>query len=653
MSPLLEKAGVSGSKAMAERQAGAARRIAMAIVAGFFLLSVRAVSADVGDVYSPCWGHDECLDVNVGGTPTAQPNRGQCDNQHCFEQGAGCPGGQGKCYANPPPVPLTVTIGSKARVIDVGDYIASVYNYGVSIVAMIAGVVFVVAGFQYLTAGGDAGRVSKAKERIRDALVGLLLTLGAYVILNTVNPDVLRLQMPKVPLVKKVLFVACQYFERQVPCGQPFTLVKRDGVSNDAAPETKYRLAEQRDLEGGSGVTTTQCIGKSCSRAGSDDASFRCKRPPGSQTSAPATNSAAPGSSGINIVAPDACLSAPVAPFQCLPCQAEGADCRGAGPSTECCGGFCGSADSRTRAATGSFGAAVGSSGYSGTGSSLFQGTCSNGSNGTRCAVDAECFSHHCADIHGQIGGTCTSGRESAACDDDADCEGGRVCIEMTGIHVCSTPWYLSACDGNSDCGGTGLTCQRHRCVPPNYGSFGVQPCSDNSGCSEAVMAGGTREIFGNEITLPDNSRWGPMFCWTQASHVFSADTMFCKPRHDGVVCHVGESECGGSTNCVDGAINDHDWTGLGTSAGICTSAGQAGNGCDPGVDNQCRGPNRSNAKCESMPHWLIDNTGICTYDGNAGAPCIPEGDQGTCNSGLRCPANVKVCVEPPGCPSH
>ncbi|HTM68628.1 MAG TPA: pilin [Candidatus Binatia bacterium] len=650
MSRLWEKAGVPGSKAAAVRQANAARRIAMAVIAAFFLLCVRAASADVGDVYSPCWAREECLDANVGGVATPQPNRGTCDNQHCFELGGSnpsCPAGQGKCYANPPPANLAVTIGGKARVIDVGDYIATVYNYGVAIVGIIAGVVFVVAGFQYLTAGGDAGRVSKAKDKIRDALVGLLLTFGAYVILNTINPDILRLQMPKVPLVKKVLFVACQYFERRVPCGQPFTLVKIQGASESDPVERRFRLATQADLNGGSSSTTTQCIGKSCSRAGSDDATKRCKKPPGSQTSAPSTNSSAPASAGINVVAADACLPNPVAPYQCVDCLGDDSDCHGAGPSSDCCGGYCTSG--RVRAATGGFGAAVGSSSYSGTGSSLFQGSCSNGSNGTRCAVDAECFSHHCADVHGQVGGTCTSGRESAPCDEDADCEGGRVCVEMTGIHVCSTPWYLSACDNSRDCGSTGLTCQRNRCVPPNYGSFGVQPCDSDSDCSESVMAGGTFEFAGSTMTRPDNSRWGPMFCWTQATHVFSSDTKFCKPKHDGVVCHVGNDECSPNGNCIDGAISDRAI--ISASAGICTGAGQAGNGCDPGHDNSCRGPGRDNAKCDSMPHWVIDNTGICTYDGTVGVPCIPGGgDQGTCNAGLKCPANVRVCVEPPGC---
>lgn len=625
-----------------------ARVLAVLLAVMFVGFGADQVFAQQGLIYSPCWTKDECLNLNgtPGSSAVQQAGLGECANGRCFcnnascydphRQETACTGGQGKCFANPPPVPLTIAIGGAVTTLDIGDYIAKVYNYGVTIAGILAGVMFVVGGFQYLTAG-NSGRVAKAKERIKDAIIGLLLVLGAYVILNTINPDVLSLQMPKVPLVKKKLYVACQYFSMQKPCGQPFTLVKIPGT--DSLPiSQQYRVAQGGAADQGS-TSTTSCIGMSCSRAGGDDATQRCKIPPNTPTSA-SVNAPAPSTA--------ACAAQPVAPYQCLPCFEDDHDCTGSGPSQDCCGGFCVSA-TRTRAATGEFGAAVGASGYSGTGSSFFAGKCSNGANGTRCATDAECFSHHCADTHGQIGGTCTSGLESAPCDADKDCEGGRVCIETTGIHVCSTPWYLSACVNNADCGSTGLTCQQNRCVPPNYGSFGIEPCDNNTQCDAAHMAGGTvNGVFGT-MTVPDNSRFGEFFCWTQASHIFSSDTKFCKPIHFGVVCHVGEYECGAGNFCYDGAIGDRAI--ISPSAGICTTSAE-GSGCDPGNDGQCSGGGSNpRGKCDAMPHWVINNTGICTYKGTAGVPCLPDGEQGTCDSGLRCPATVKRCVLPPGCP--
>ena len=52
----------------------------------------------------------------------------------------------------------------------------------------------VVGGFQYVTSAGDSGRIAKAKKRIVDALTGLLLALGSYTILYTINPDLVRFE---------------------------------------------------------------------------------------------------------------------------------------------------------------------------------------------------------------------------------------------------------------------------------------------------------------------------------------------------------------------------------------------------------------------------------------------------------------------------
>lgn len=75
----------------------------------------------------------------------------------------------------------------------ISQYAVGVYSYAVSIAGILAGVMLVVAGFQYLTAGGDASRVSKAKDRIKDAIIGMFLVFGAYTILLTVNPDLVYL----------------------------------------------------------------------------------------------------------------------------------------------------------------------------------------------------------------------------------------------------------------------------------------------------------------------------------------------------------------------------------------------------------------------------------------------------------------------------
>jgi len=67
------------------------------------------------------------------------------------------------------------------------EYINGVYRYLVGIVLVVAVVMVVYGGFRYLV-GAGVGGVERGKEIIRDAIAGMLLILGAYVILQTVNP---------------------------------------------------------------------------------------------------------------------------------------------------------------------------------------------------------------------------------------------------------------------------------------------------------------------------------------------------------------------------------------------------------------------------------------------------------------------------------
>ncbi|MFA5041893.1 MAG: hypothetical protein WC507_00290 [Candidatus Paceibacterota bacterium] len=55
------------------------------------------------------------------------------------------------------------------------------------------------AGFQYLTAGGNANKQKEAQERITSAVIGLLLLFAFYIILNTINPDILKTEISAQP----------------------------------------------------------------------------------------------------------------------------------------------------------------------------------------------------------------------------------------------------------------------------------------------------------------------------------------------------------------------------------------------------------------------------------------------------------------------
>lgn len=69
------------------------------------------------------------------------------------------------------------------------QYITGLTRFLVGIAGVFASVMLAVGGFQYLTAGGDKTRIEAGKKRIQNALTGLILALGSYVLLYTINPS--------------------------------------------------------------------------------------------------------------------------------------------------------------------------------------------------------------------------------------------------------------------------------------------------------------------------------------------------------------------------------------------------------------------------------------------------------------------------------
>ena len=73
---------------------------------------------------------------------------------------------------------------------EIGDVLSRLYVWGVGLVAIIAVIMLVIGGVQYMVAGDKDP--SSAKERIRNAIWGLILALCSYLILYTINPDLTK-----------------------------------------------------------------------------------------------------------------------------------------------------------------------------------------------------------------------------------------------------------------------------------------------------------------------------------------------------------------------------------------------------------------------------------------------------------------------------
>lgn len=84
------------------------------------------------------------------------------------------------------------------------DYMSAIYKWAVGAIAIIAVIMIMVAGFQWMTAAGSASAIGQAKSRISSSLIGLLLAIGAYSLLNFVNPSLVYLRTLDIGNIDKV-----------------------------------------------------------------------------------------------------------------------------------------------------------------------------------------------------------------------------------------------------------------------------------------------------------------------------------------------------------------------------------------------------------------------------------------------------------------
>ena len=92
----------------------------------------------------------------------------------------------------------------------IAEYIEAIYKYAIGAVAILATVVMMIGGVVWITAGGSQNRIGEAKQWISGSLTGMVLVLCSYMILNTVNPDLVKFKPIGIETVNKIITGACR-----------------------------------------------------------------------------------------------------------------------------------------------------------------------------------------------------------------------------------------------------------------------------------------------------------------------------------------------------------------------------------------------------------------------------------------------------------
>jgi hypothetical protein len=111
-----------------------------------------------------------------------------------------------------------------AKPTDMGQLIQNIFLWSLSVVGLVVFVSFFYSGFMWLWgAAGNPSKIAQAKEQLFNTMYGAILLFSAYVILRTINPDLVGngTGEPCDPVKPKNCLPALPSNKSAAPAGQP------------------------------------------------------------------------------------------------------------------------------------------------------------------------------------------------------------------------------------------------------------------------------------------------------------------------------------------------------------------------------------------------------------------------------------------------
>ena len=176
----------------------------------FIVQAATDASSQIPELNPFCWHRADCYKIRQTFFPPGS-NPSPTELEQGFIKDASvapCTGGTGdeqwgRCL--PAGTSKTeISFGGKSEFSNIGEFIILMYKYLVTIASIVAVVVVIVAGMQWVTSGGNSEAIGSAKKRIGGALIGLFIAYMSYFVLNTINPALVNLRLPQVWLIKPV-----------------------------------------------------------------------------------------------------------------------------------------------------------------------------------------------------------------------------------------------------------------------------------------------------------------------------------------------------------------------------------------------------------------------------------------------------------------
>lgn len=97
------------------------------------------------------------------------------------------------------PLLLEIPVGTTTEVSGLEEYLSILYEFIIAAIAILSAVMLMFNGMRWATAGGSSETLGVAKGGVINAIIGLLIALTSFVLLNVINPALVnfgRLSLP-------------------------------------------------------------------------------------------------------------------------------------------------------------------------------------------------------------------------------------------------------------------------------------------------------------------------------------------------------------------------------------------------------------------------------------------------------------------------
>lgn len=98
-------------------------------------------------------------------------------------------------YTSLEPIPGSQDSGS-----NLATYLQAIYKFAIWTVSIAAILMITIGGFMYMVSAGNTSKMDTAKRVVTDAVIGLVVALGAYLLLYVINPDLVKINIVLKPL---------------------------------------------------------------------------------------------------------------------------------------------------------------------------------------------------------------------------------------------------------------------------------------------------------------------------------------------------------------------------------------------------------------------------------------------------------------------